>query len=509
MLSTCLHRVARSSTQRVAIQQCYYATKKSTAKVNPDAVDVHQALKVLKAMEVGHPSHQIEAHIQCKIEKSTPLIRGSLVLPKSIKQEATIVVFATGKKAEEARAAGAQYVGGEELIEQVQKGEIKFDKCISTPQMFPAVTKIARVLGPKGLMPTVKKGTVTDDVSDIVRKSKSSFDFKGDKFGVLHTGIGKVEFESNDIENNLKAILEELRLFGKANNLKAFIQNVSLSSTRGPGIAIANGAALQLVGTRPTVYNTTRCLSTSQMANSSHGLLRLKEYYDSTLAEDLMILGYDHSRVAPPTTKYPDLEVQIDRALQSTGEEQQKKQETPYVARTRKGGKPVKPIAPLKSANAIPKLDKITLHAMIKDAIGNKSNLLSAFMAFQSITGTRPEVVYARTSVANWKLREGMPIGVKVTLRGEEMYQFMDKLVEIVLPRLKEWPGMSMTAGDGNGNVAIGFPPSALALFPEIEGSFDVYPKMTGFDVTFNTTAYTNTDGRLLLSGFSVPFKTK
>lgn len=102
---------------------------------------------------------------------------------------------------------------------------------------------------------------------------------------------------------------------------------------------------------------------------------------------------------------------------------------------------------------------------------------------------------------------EGMPVGVKVTLRGEEMYQFMDKLVEIVLPRLKEWPGLSMTAGDGNGNIALGFPPSALALFPEIEGSFDVYPKMTGFDVIFNTTAYTNTDGRLLLSAFSVPFK--
>lgn len=104
---------------------------------------------------------------------------------------------------------------------------------------------------------------------------------------------------------------------------------------------------------------------------------------------------------------------------------------------------------------------------------------------------------------------EGMPVGVKVTLKGEEMYQFMDKLVEIVLPRLKEWPGLSITAGDGNGNVALGFPPSALALFPEIEGSFDVYPKMTGFDVTFNTTAYTNTDGRLLLSAFSVPFNVK
>ncbi|CAO3643557.1 unnamed protein product [Mucor hiemalis] len=233
--------------------------------------------------------------------------------------------------------------------------------------------------------------------------------------------------------------------------------------------------------------------STTAAPSSSHGLNRLREYYDHTLSEDLMVLGYDHARVAPPTSKYADIEAQIKKALETSNN----------------GGKPVKPIQPLKSAKVIPSLDKITLHSMVKDSIHSKSNLLSAFMAFQSITGIRPDVVYARNSVANWKLREGMPVGVKVTLRGEEMYQFMDKLVEIVLPRLKEWPGLSMTAGDGNGNIALGFPPSALALFPEIEGSFDVYPKMTGFDVIFNTTAYTNTDGRLLLSAFSVPFKTK
>ncbi|KAI9490956.1 ribosomal protein L5 domain-containing protein [Zychaea mexicana] len=262
---------------------------------------------------------------------------------------------------------------------------------------------------------------------------------------------------------------------------------------------------------RRALFSTTQCA-----ASSSHGLLRLKEYYDSTLSEDLMILTYDHARAAPSTYKYPDVQVQIDRALAATNADseavastEENTTVTPDAVRTRKGGKPVKPIQPPKSASTIPGLDKITLHAMVKDAIHSKHNLLSAFMAFQSITSVRPEVVYARTSVANWKLREGMPIGVKVTLRGEEMYQFMDKLVEIVLPRLKEWPGLQLTAGDGNGNIALGFPASALALFPEIEGSFDVYPKMTGFDVIFNTTAYTNTDGRLLLSGFSVPFKTK
>ncbi|KAI7904785.1 ribosomal protein L5 domain-containing protein [Cokeromyces recurvatus] len=243
----------------------------------------------------------------------------------------------------------------------------------------------------------------------------------------------------------------------------------------------------------------TRYLSATAVASASpsHGLLRLKEYYDSTLSEDLMVLGYDHSRVAPPTLKIPDLE-----------QKEQQPVKTKEAVRTRKGGKPVKPIQPLKSPKTIPHLDKIVLHAMIKDSIHSKSHLLSAFMAFQSITGVRPEVVFAKTSVANWKLRQGMPVGVKVTLKGEEMYQFMDKLIEIVLPRLKEWPGLSMTAGDGNGNIALGFPPSALALFPEIEGSFDVYPRMTGFDIIFNTTAYTNTEGRLLLSALSVPFQT-
>jgi large subunit ribosomal protein L5 len=151
----------------------------------------------------------------------------------------------------------------------------------------------------------------------------------------------------------------------------------------------------------------TRSFSTSSVkASSSHGLLRMKEYYDHTLSEDLMVLGYDHTRVAPPTSRYPDLEAQIKNALETQKTETTKSASiNPDAIRTRKGGKPVKPIQPLKSAKIIPSLDKITLHSMIKDSINSKSNLLSAFMAFQSITGVRPDVVYARNSVANWKLR--------------------------------------------------------------------------------------------------------
>ncbi|CAO3668224.1 unnamed protein product [Umbelopsis vinacea] len=203
------------------------------------------------AVEVGRPQHQLEMHVQCKIEKSTPPIRGSIILPRGVKQEASILVFAEGKKAEEARAAGATYVGGQELVEQVKNGELKFDKCISTPDMLPSVAKIARILGPKGLMPTLKKGeekmasgTVTEDISNTVQMSKGSFDFKGDKNGVLHTGFARVSFTPEEIEANLRAILEEVKTFGKTHSLKGVIRNVVLSSTRGPGIHISGSKQL-------------------------------------------------------------------------------------------------------------------------------------------------------------------------------------------------------------------------------------------------------------------------
>ncbi|CAO3668772.1 unnamed protein product [Umbelopsis ramanniana] len=233
---------ARSTVNRLQ-QAAGYASKK-TVKENPNALDLHEAIRILKAVEVGRPQHQIEMHVQCKIEKSTPPIRGSISLPRGVKQEASILVFAEGKKADEARSAGAAYVGGQELIEQVKNGDIKFDKCLATPDMLPAVAKIARVLGPKGLMPTLKKGTVTEDIFSTVQKSKGSFDFKGDKNGVLHTGFARVSFTPEEIEANLRAVLEEVKAFGKAHNLKGVIRNVVLSSTRGPGIHISGSQQL-------------------------------------------------------------------------------------------------------------------------------------------------------------------------------------------------------------------------------------------------------------------------
>ncbi|KAI1295234.1 hypothetical protein EDD11_007897 [Mortierella claussenii] len=214
------------------------------------------------------------------------------------------------------------------------------------------------------------------------------------------------------------------------------------------------------------------------------GMSRLREHYAHTVQEDLLVLTYNHS--FKPKAKVPE-----------------------GVTVELKGNKHIKPSSKASSVKRIPELVKIDVHCMMKEALVSKFNLLSGFMAIQSITGEMPEIIIAKKGVHPWKLRAGNPIGCKVTLKGDKMYQFLDKIVEVVLPRLKEWPGLPESAGDATGNIGMGFPPSAMSLFPEIENNFDMFPRMTGFDVTFTTTAETNLDARLLLSGFNVPFQQK
>ncbi|KAG0301750.1 hypothetical protein BGZ98_008073 [Dissophora globulifera] len=214
------------------------------------------------------------------------------------------------------------------------------------------------------------------------------------------------------------------------------------------------------------------------------GVSRLREHYHGTVQDDLMVLTYNHSFKPKPTI--PDgVRVEL------------------------KGNKHLTPAPKAPSPRHIPELVKIDIHCMMKEALVSKYNLLSGFMAIQSITGEMPEIIHSKKGVHLWKLRAGNPIGCKVTLKGDKMYQFLDKLVEVVLPRMKEWPGLPESAGDATGNIGMGFPPSAMSLFPEIENNFDMFPRMTGFDVTFSTTASTNLEARLLLSGFNMPFQQK
>ncbi|KTW28872.1 hypothetical protein T552_01501 [Pneumocystis carinii B80] len=178
-------------------------------------------------------------------------------------------------------------------------------------------------------------------------------------------------------------------------------------------------------------------------------------------------------------------------------------------ARLPRGNKPLKPIKEIRTHRNIPVLESVIVHSMVKDAIENKTSLLSMVMAIQCITGIKPEIINAKTGVAAWKLRsEGMPIATKVTLKGLEMYRFISVLVELVLPRMRDLvSGFKGNSGDSNGNISLGFPPDAMTLFPEIEENYDMFPKITGFHVNINTSAKTDYECRLLLSGFGIPFE--
>ncbi|RKP14804.1 ribosomal protein L5 domain-containing protein, partial [Piptocephalis cylindrospora] len=153
----------------------------------------------------------------------------------------------------------------------------------------------------------------------------------------------------------------------------------------------------------------------------------------------------------------------------------------------------------------VPCIEKIVLHSMSREVVANKFSLLSMYMSLQSITGVRPTVVKAKSDVSLWHLRRGSPVGCKVVLEGERAYAFLERLVEVVLPRLKEWRSVSPRAGDGYGTIALGFPSTTMGMFPEIEDVFDMYPRLYGFEVSIVTSATTNAQARCLLSGLGLP----
>ncbi|CAG8507436.1 9260_t:CDS:2 [Ambispora leptoticha] len=202
-------------------------------------------MAVIRALEVGkHNVHSYELHIKCKLDKGAIPIRGSVLLPTPLSKSTSILVFASGPLMNEVKNAGASLVGGEELIDDIAKGHQKldkFDKAFSTVDIYPSVKSIARTLGPKGLMPMEKRGTVTNDIVKAVREAIGKFEFKADKQGVIHTGIGKLSMTETQLQGNILALLQEIRDIYKLSNQKGkTIEEVVLNSTRGPGIALNN-----------------------------------------------------------------------------------------------------------------------------------------------------------------------------------------------------------------------------------------------------------------------------
>ena len=200
-----------------------------------------EAIKILKENSYVKFNETLEIAINLKIdtEKTDQNIRGVLNLPKGTGKKITIAVIAKGDKAKEALDSGADIVGDEDLISNISSGKIDFDKLIATPDMMPNISKVAKVLGPKGLMPNPKLGTVSQDIANSVKNAKSGqIQYKNDKAGIVHAGIGKLDFNENDLLENLKALYESIHK-SKPDSVKgSFIKKVTIASTMGFGLQI-------------------------------------------------------------------------------------------------------------------------------------------------------------------------------------------------------------------------------------------------------------------------------
>jgi large subunit ribosomal protein L1 len=207
--------------------------------------DIPEAVKVLKAFKAAKFDETVEVAIRLGIDpkKTEQLIRGSLALPKGIGKEKKVICFAEGTKADEARAAGATEVGGEDLAKKVAGGWTDFDVAIATPESMKFVGKLGRVLGPQGKMPTPKAGTVTDDVTTAVSEFRAGkIEFRTDAGGNIHAPIGKRSFPNESIEQNLVALIEHVRSARPASVKGEFVTKVALSLTMSPRVQVNPGA---------------------------------------------------------------------------------------------------------------------------------------------------------------------------------------------------------------------------------------------------------------------------
>ncbi|MGE4482308.1 50S ribosomal protein L1 [Acidocella sp.] len=167
------------------------------------------------------------------------MVRGLISLPNGTGKTLRVGVFARGAKAEEAQAAGADVVGADDLAEKVQAGDIQFDRCIATPDMMGVVGKLGKILGPRGLMPNPKLGTVTMDVKGAITAAKSGqVEFRAEKAGIIHAGIGKASFEADKLVENAKALIDAVQKAKPTGAKGTYLQKVALSSTMGPGVHV-------------------------------------------------------------------------------------------------------------------------------------------------------------------------------------------------------------------------------------------------------------------------------
>ena len=173
------------------------------------------------------------------------IVRGVVTLPNGTGKDVRVAVFARGPKADEAKAAGAEIVGAEDLMESIQSGKIDFDRCIATPDMMPLVGRLGKILGPRNLMPNPRVGTVTMDVEAAVKAAKGGeVQFKAEKAGVVHAGVGKVSFDEGKLSENIRAFVDAVNRAKPTGAKGTYLKKVSISSTMGPGVSLDLASAV-------------------------------------------------------------------------------------------------------------------------------------------------------------------------------------------------------------------------------------------------------------------------
>jgi large subunit ribosomal protein L1 len=218
-----------------------WAEKLTPGKVYP----VEEALKLVKEFATSKFAESVDAAVNLGIDasKSDQQVRGSTVMPNGTGKTVRVAVFTQGKNVELAKAAGADIVGLEELAAQVKAGEINFDRVIASPDAMRVVGQLGQILGPRGLMPNPKVGTVTADVATAVKNAKSGqVTYRVDKAGIVHCTIGKASFEVNALKENLAALLADLNKAKPATAKGIYMKRVTLSSTMGPGVMVDQGS---------------------------------------------------------------------------------------------------------------------------------------------------------------------------------------------------------------------------------------------------------------------------
>jgi len=202
---------------------------------------VSEAVKTVKDLQSAKFDETVELALNLNVDPrhADQMIRSSVVLPHGTGKKVKVAVFAKGDKIDEAKAAGADIIGDDELLAKIQNGEIDFDIVIATPDMMGVLGRVARILGPKGLMPNPKTGTVTVNVAEAVKNAKGGqVNFRTDKKGNIHAGIGKASFDADKLEENLRVFVEKINKLKPASAKGRYIQNAALSLTMSPSIAL-------------------------------------------------------------------------------------------------------------------------------------------------------------------------------------------------------------------------------------------------------------------------------